>query len=389
MRLFKVLTLFVFCLVACGGGDSGNSGNGSSGSSSFTKSIETVDNADSSGHGISIAVDKSGNPGISNISSPNSWLFYISVKQSGSWVRKSVNTGISSLYSGTAITVSSAGQFSGIFSQNSGTASASTAVRYDFHTSGLTQSTLDSNTAKIHTVAATDKNDVIHVAYQNGSTSALTYAKYVSGAWASETVGSSAITGEYPAIAVDSASKAHIVYFDPSEKSMKYATNKSGSWVISVLDSTINSKNSSYAYDSNDDNYWSVAVDSNDAVHVSYYHFTDDSLKYTTNASGSWVTTVVDKSSKGKSSSIGIDSKNKLHISYYNQSIGALRYATNKSGSWSCTDIDSPTALTSHIGAITSLAVDPSDNIHIAYQYYSEPTASSNSMSLKYVKLTY
>ena len=87
-------------------------------------------------------------------------------------------------------------------------------------------------------------------------------------------------------------------------------SHASGSWVTS---STIDSAG-------NVGGCTSIAVDSNNKVHISYQDFTYHDLKYATNASGSWVTSIIDSAGGvGLYSSIAVDSNNKVHISYYNE----------------------------------------------------------------------
>jgi hypothetical protein len=63
----------------------------------------------------------------------------------------------------------------------------------------------------------------------------------------------------------------------------------------------------------------SIAIDSNNKIHVSYFDFTNQDLKYATNSSGSWVTSTIDSTGYvGYYTSIAVDSNNKAHISYYN-----------------------------------------------------------------------
>ena len=130
----------------------------------------------------------------------------------------------------------------------------------------------------------------------------------VEGSWVS-TLLDSRYVGYYSSIALDSNNKVHISYYDQdstdgSNYDLKYITNESGSWVITTVDSS-----GTVGY------YTSIAIDSNNKVHISYYDNTNADVKYATNASGSWVTTTVD--STGGYTSIAIDSNNKVHISYF------------------------------------------------------------------------
>jgi len=77
-------------------------------------------------------------------------------------------------------------------------------------------------------------------------------------------------------------------------------------------------------------------LDANGHVHISYTDATNHALKYATNASGDWMTHVIDSttyvagnlSSPGAYTSLAIDSSGKIHISYRGD--GNLRYATNR-----------------------------------------------------------
>ena len=74
----------------------------------------------------------------------------------------------------------------------------------------------------------------------------------------------------------------------------------------------------------------SVAVDSNNKVHISFTRYPSFDLMYATNLTGSWVITPVDTTGIVNSCSIAIDSNNKVHISYADGSNSAIKYATNK-----------------------------------------------------------
>ena len=93
--------------------------------------------------------------------------------------------------------------------------------------------------------------------------------------WGTETVDSSGMVGTYTSIALDSSDDAHISYYDSTNGNLKYATNASGSWEAETVDSSgIVGK------------YTSIALDSSGNPHISYYDDTNDNLRY-----GSVVTT--------------------------------------------------------------------------------------------------
>ena len=149
----------------------------------------------------------------------------------------------------------------------------------------------------------------------------LRYATNVSGGWVTETVDDTALVGEYTSIALDSSNKVHISYFDSSDGNLKYATNASGEWECETVDTN------DYV-----GMYISIALDSSNKVHISYHGWSTDYptsyLKYANNTSGYWVTQTVNSGGNvGKYSSIALDSSDNVHISYYDEANGSLKYA--------------------------------------------------------------
>ena len=83
----------------------------------------------------------------------------------------------------------------------------------------------------------------------------------------------------------------------------------------------------------------SIAIDSNDGVHISYRDHTNDDLKYATCSSGcttasNWDKVSVDTtSSVGTHTSIAIDSNDAVHISYFDNTNDDLKYVVLDSSS--------------------------------------------------------
>ncbi|MBI5747948.1 MAG: hypothetical protein HZA00_02405 [Nitrospinae bacterium] len=183
--------------------------------------------------------------------------------------------------------------------------------------------------------------------------------------WKISSIDSTGDVGEYSSIAIDSNNKTHISYYDKTNYALKYATNVSGSWITSVIENT-NMK------------YTSIAIDSNNIVHIVYYESVYGDLKYVTNASGSWIISTIDSAGNvGEYPSIAVDSNNKVHISYYdnNSTMSAIKYATNILGSW----VTSTIALSDNWrwGYYSSIALDSNNKVHISYCF----AYSSSSMA--------
>jgi len=118
-------------------------------------------------------------------------------------------------------------------------------------------------------------------------------------------------------LAIDSNDKIHIAY--SSSVGLKYATNINGTWEISVIDSDLTVDNRKNI---------SIAVDLNNKLHVVYHGAYGYRLKYATNVNGTWKVFILDNTSLYSSPSIAIDSNNKLHVTYLYEGTYDLKYAT-------------------------------------------------------------
>ena len=187
--------------------------------------------------------------------------------------------------------------------------------------------------------------------------SAITPITFNWTAWSSGVINSTSSvytpgqSGDYNSIAVDSNDKVHIVFYRNDNSNLYHATNASGSWVISSIETN-----------NNVGKYCSLAIDSNDGLHVSYQYNSGNALKYAYKASGSstWSRTTVDGTG-GKFTSIAIDSNDKPHIAY-RDSGGDVGYAEKTGSSWTYGTVQTAGDIAS-----TSIAIDSDDHIHIAY----------------------
>lgn len=162
-------------------------------------------------------------------------------------------------------------------------------------------------------------------------------------------------TSSSPSIAVDSNDKLHISYTNGNDE-IKYATNKEGYWSLNSVD---------YGQFA-DPRCTDIAVDSNNKTHIVYdFSYSPYSLKYATNKSGSWQTTILEEDVvTGWENAVAVDSNNKVHIAYRDMDSGDnLSYFTNKSGRWVKELIDVPGS----VGRYPSIAIDSNNKVHISY----------------------
>jgi hypothetical protein len=218
--------------------------------------------------------------------------------------------------------------------------------------------TLDSiGTVGVSSSIAIDLNNNIHISYYfMGMNSYVKHITNESGAWVVSNIDSLGVSsgqGFATSIAIDSNNKIHISYYDFTGGDLKYATNKSGQWIKTILDS-----------DGDVGYYSSLSVDSNNKIHISYFDRTNRDLKYATDVTNLWVTTIIDSvGDTGRYTSLKLDSDNKVHISYMNYTNSDLIYTTNQSGDWIKNTVES----TGDVGRFSSIRLDLDKNVHICY----------------------
>ena len=89
-------------------------------------------------------------------------------------------------------------------------------------------------------------------------------------------------SAEYSSLAIDSSDNLHVTYYDATNDNLEYMTYDGSSWSTPVsLDST-----DDVGYES------SLAIDSNDNLHVTYLDYTNENLEYMTYDGSSWSTPV-------------------------------------------------------------------------------------------------
>jgi hypothetical protein len=238
-------------------------------------------------------------------------------------------------------------------------------------TGSWVRTSLDPGTAVYSSSITVDNNDKVHISYYNTSPNwNLKYATNETGSWVYSTIDSGVDMGKFSSIATDSNNKVHISYKDSIGNNLWYATNAG---VIAGSGNCSASADFDCAtVDSGGDvtDESSLVVDSNDKVHIVFYHWTPEDLMYATNVTGAWVISPIDVGADevGWENSLAIDSNDKLHVSYYDWTNGDLKYATDSTGSWEVYLVDTHEAgETDDRGSANSIAVDSYNHVHMSY----------------------
>ncbi len=321
-------------------------------------SIQTVDWTGYVGTDTSIALDSSGNPHISYYDAIDGTLKY--AKWNGiEWNIQTVDS------------AGNVGSFTSIALDSSGKPHIS---YYDQNKADLKYAKWNGSAWYITTVdfegdvgrstsIALDASDNPRISYADVTNSDLKYAEWVQGKfgswfWKIQTVDSAGSVGSTPSLEIDSSGNPHISYYDYTYRDLKYtgdlkyAKRTGGVWMNQTVDSagTVGL-------------YSSLALDSSDNPHISYWDYTNSNLKYAEWNGSAWSRQTIDLAGNvGEYTSIALDSSGKPRISYYDRGQGDLRYAKFTGSAWSTQTVDSVG------GTYTSIAIDSSDNPHISYQ---------------------
>jgi len=234
-------------------------------------------------------------------------------------------------------------------------------LRYCNNTLGYwTCTALDitTNSEGYETSIAIDSNDKVHISHRDSSTSDLRYCTNAQGTWSCTAVDTVGNVGAHSSIAIDKNDKVHISHrnYTGSYSSLRYCNNTFGTWTCTNVEVGASGIGSLGWFSS-------IAIDSNNKVHISHQNFTGYVLRYCNNTLGYWTCTNVEKGgSIGLDTSIAIDSNDKVHISHRNSTSGAVRYCNNILGTWTCTNVDTTGTL-----KYTSIAIDNNDKVHISH----------------------
>src|SRR3989339_473129 len=207
-----------------------------------------------------------------------------------------------------------------------------------------------------------DSSNKVHI-FHFGSGLIETTKPADSSTWSDSTVDSLASTTQIHSlsVAIDSAGGLHVAYFDTS-RNLKYAYKAEAdtSWTKSTLASGVGEGGGMIS---------AIAVDSSNNPHIIYYDIPNDQLRYITKSSGSWSTPVVVVDSGITECGLVVTSSGTpeaVFLATY------LYYASYTGGTWT---VDTPAIDSGYTMKGVSIALDSTDNLHVAYaRYYTDDT---------------
>ena len=178
--------------------------------------------------------------------------------------------------------------------------------------------------------------------------------------WVETTMDYSVQAGVWNAVAVDSNGHIHVVQIKDESYQIRHSVNDGTGWSTAE----INTCGSTYCWDIH------MVIDDNDHIHLAYTTYTQwaETLVYMNYDGTTWTDTVVSSSAHFGPIGIAVDSSNNPHISYAangaDQCGNGLRIASYSGTAWSHTTVEAG----GNRGCESSIVIDESDNIYIAYQ---------------------
>lgn len=169
--------------------------------------------------------------------------------------------------------------------------------------------------------------------------------------WEVEVVDEEGIVGKDTSIAIDSNDNIHISYFDSTNHDLKYAMYNGTAWNITTLGDSRG--------------YTFIAVDSHGYPHICHIRLLASySIVYLHYNGSCWEEYIaVTNTSLGRHYYFTLDSKDRPHISYYYKPSEDLRYTFFNGTAWENTVVETQGST----GYYSSLALDSHDFPHISY----------------------
>ncbi|MHC1680661.1 MAG: fibronectin type III domain-containing protein [Methanomassiliicoccales archaeon] len=226
---------------------------------------------------------------------------------------------------------------------------------YDGTSWAIEEVDVSSSYAKELDISVSD--GTVFISYVDTTTKYLKVAsRSPSGSWTTSVVDDTTQVGSWSSANGDSFGQMHVTYYDFSNQDLRYAIHNGTSWSISKLDESGGACSA-------------IISDDNNKQHIFYIDLVlaKTPLSYMTNSGAKWVSSVVDSQGDvGEQSSIAVDAEGFVHIAYYDDSNGTLNYANNVEG-WNTVVVDNSS---SKVGMYPSIALDSEGFVHVSYYDY-------------------
>ena len=201
-----------------------------------------------------------------------------------------------------------------------------------------------------------DSNGTVHIVSSNMDSDDFWHSTYDGSTWTHLKIRDCDMCSNADLV-IDSNDNVHIAYY--------HSISGSGYLLYSMYNGTSWTNNWSKSNVENDQ--VSIALDANDRPHISYsrdgYICNAALLSYYDGTS--WITVTLDDTTTyiGCDSSIAIDSNGFVHVAYRHHGNMDMKIASNISGSWQRYTVDNGAG----VGYHSAMAVDSSDELHLVY----------------------
>ena len=232
---------------------------------------------------------------------------------------------------------------------------------------GIWQTTQLATNAEDDTSIAIDSSDVIHISYHSGTAGGdLMYTYYDGTIQSSVPLATIGDVGKYSSLAIDSNDNIYVSFIDQTTGDLSLIKNEHGvGWgSIVLLDGYATTTGQPHTSGDIREEI-SLAIDDDDGIHIVYFDWTFQALRYINSIDGvNWgLPQVLDSSGvPGARNSIAVSPSGEIHVIYYSQGPGVslLNHASKKDNTW---------ILSRNIanGIYSSIAFDSESNLHFSF----------------------
>lgn len=217
-----------------------------------------------------------------------------------------------------------------------------------------------------YTSIAVDSQNMTHIVYEDCYEGVMKHIWQVQYGWLSETVYSGSCS--FISMVLDDGDSPHIVFWDNSTNNICYLFKSGSQWEVEIIESAAGS---GYSFPRCD-----IVLDSASSPHVVWYDCVGERLRYACLSQAQWNVSTLDTGiSVGGDPSIAIDSQDFLHVSYVKGDPGYVNYAVHDGNNWGIQELS--VGGTSY--GKTSIALNSMEYPGISYE------SSQQNESAKYV----